>query len=120
MRKTLSCFVPSLLGTLALGSSAIAKAEDARPLRLETVDQVVERNDRTVQACGKTLVRGGTRAVTLRLTIDERGQVTGADAMAKEPSREAECLTRAVRTLHFPATGVVSKLEYPFLLLPKR
>ncbi len=116
MRQTLCLFVA--LGSV--GWAAVGHAEDARPLRLETVDQVVERNERTVQACGKTLGRGGTRAVTLRLTIDERGAVTSADPTAKEPSREAECLTRAVRTLRFPATGVVSRLEYPFLLLPKR
>lgn len=119
MTKTTSFPLVWIVSTLLGGGLAHAKDDaDGRPLKLETFDSIVERNDRSVQACGKTLGRGGTRAVTLRIVIDERGQVTGADPTSA--SREGECLSKVVRTMHFPATGVVSKLEYPFLLLPRR
>lgn len=104
----------------ALLSARVGRTDEIRPLKLETVDQIVESHERHVQACGRTLGRGGTRAVTLKLTIDEQGQVTSADSAEKSPSKEASCLSRVVRSLRFPATGVVSRLEYPFLLLPRR
>ena len=98
-------------------ASSLARAEEPRPLRLEAVDQVIEQNDRAVQACGRHL-RGDTLAVMLRLEIAGDGHVTAAESVTK-PTAEAQCLMRVAKKLVFPASGSVSRVEYPFMLLPQ-
>jgi hypothetical protein len=93
--------------------SAVAAAEETRPLKMEVVDRVIEQNDRAVQACG----RGGrhdTLAVLVRLEIDAEGRVQSA--APTNASAVAACLARVARRLHFPSSGMVSKVDYPFML----
>lgn len=88
-----------------------------RPLSLEVVDSVIERNDALVQSCARSRVRD-TLAVLLDLEIDADGRVSGAEAIAS--SAEARCLERVARRLRFPASGTVTRVAFPFLLAPRR
>ena len=98
-----------------------------RPVSLETVDQVVEASDRAVQSCNKNVHRAETLAVLMHITINADGKVTAVEAVAsdndagKAPS-EAACLARVAKKLKFPATGTVSHVHYPFMLVsaPRR
>jgi hypothetical protein len=116
----------SLLGYGAAFAEPLAPAP-GRPLPLEVVDKVIEQNDRLVQSCG----RGGHRdtlAVVLHLDIDGEGRVVAADRgdphlETKSPgdkSAVAQCLARVAKKIKFPATGVLSHVEYPFMLAPRR
>jgi hypothetical protein len=99
---------------LALALLGTAFAEEGRPLRMEVVDQVIEKNDRAVQACG----RGNGHdllAVQLMLEIDAQGMVVAA-APVDKASSTTHCLARIAKRLHFPATGVSTKIAYPFML----
>ena len=93
-----------------------------RPVSLETVDQVVEASDRAVQSCNKNARRADTLAVLMHLTISADGKVTAVEAVAldadagKAPS-EAACLARVAKKLKFPATGTISHVHYPFMLV---
>ena len=98
------------------GLCSVAAAEEGR-LRMEAIDQVIEKSDHAVQSCHRTS-RRDTRAVLLRLEIDAAGAVVAAQPVDK-PSGEAACLQRVARHLHFPATGVTTRVEYPFMLLPR-
>lgn len=95
--------------------------EPARALKLEVVDQVVEAADRAVQACNRNSHRLDTLAVLMQLTIDGDGKVSEAQPVAdadggKVPA-EAACLARVAKRLKFPATGTVSRVDYPFMLM---
>ncbi len=107
-----------LVGLLALvGMGGVAAAEELRPLRMEAVDQVIERADRAVQSCGRG--RGhDTLAIILKLEIDADGKVVGAEAAGKITPAVA-CLQKVARKLQFPATGTSSHVEYPFMLAPQ-
>jgi hypothetical protein len=111
--------VRSLMAVAVLvGMTGPAIADDVRPLKMEAVDQVVEKHDRSVQACA----RGGhkdTKAVLLRLEIDPDGHVLTAESSAEKAPAEAACLARVVRKMKFPKAGVVSHVEFPFLLVPQ-
>ncbi len=80
--------VRSLMAVAVLvGMTGPAIADDVRPLKMEAVDQVVEKHDRSVQACA----RGGhkdTKAVLLRLEIDPDGHVL-TDEHVAEPRNAA-------------------------------
>jgi hypothetical protein len=107
-----------LVASLAISAAfaGLAVAEEGHPLRLETVDFVIEQHDHAVQRCN----RGGRRdirAVIVHLEIDPDGKVVRAAAQGSR-SAETQCLSRLSRSLQFPATGVTSHVEYPFLLLP--
>jgi hypothetical protein len=106
-----------IFAAAALFVAVPAFAEEARPLKLEAVDQVIEQNDRLVQTCGRKL-RGDTLAVLVHLEIDADGRVTTADPAAK-PTNESQCLQKVAKRFKFPATGTVSKLDYPFMLAPQ-
>lgn len=123
----------AVMGLSLLGFGVAAFAEplapaEGRPLPLEVVDRVIEQNDRLVQSCG----RGGHRdtlAVVLHLDIDGDGRVVAAERgdphvdSAKpgtDKSAVAGCLARVARRIKFPATGVLSHVEYPFMLAPRR
>jgi hypothetical protein len=103
-----------LLGAL-LAMTGLASAEEGRPLTMETIDRVIERQDRAVQQCRRS-GRRDTLAVQLRLEIDAGGQVTLVQPVDKA-SVESQCLGRVARRLHFPATGVTTRVDYPFMLL---
>jgi hypothetical protein len=103
--------VRSLLALLALAS--IAGADEVRPLKLEAVDQVIEKSDRAIQSCGRS--RKETLAVLLRLDIDPDGRVINA-AVTGKMTQEAACVARVARKLRFPATGTDSHVEYPFMI----
>jgi hypothetical protein len=111
--------VRSLIAVAALmGMTSTAIAEDLRPLKLEAVDQVVEKHDRAVQACA----RGGhkdTKAILLHLEISPDGHVLTAASSSEKAPAEAACLSRLVRKMKFPSTGTVSHVEFPFLLVPQ-
>jgi hypothetical protein len=108
------------LASLALlfAVGGIAVAEEGQPLKLEAVDQVIEQSDRAVQACGRGARNKDVRAINLRLEIDAEGHVVAADVAGK-PSSESQCLQRVAKRLHFPATGTVTHVEYPFMLVPQ-
>jgi hypothetical protein len=81
---------------------------------MEVIDQVIEKSDRAVKACG----RGSGHdllAVQLMLEIDAQGVVVAASPVDK-PSSTTQCLARIAKRLHFPATGVSTKIAYPFML----
>ncbi len=104
----------TLLGLAATFACGTALAEEGRPLRMEVIDQVIERSDRAVQSCG----RGSGHdllAVQLMLEIDAAGLVVAAAPVDKATST-TQCLARVARRLHFPATGVSTKIAYPFML----
>ena len=94
----------------------VAAADETRPLKMEVVDQVIEENDRAVQACGRAGGGGrrDTLAVLVRLEIDGEGRVQSA--APTKATAEAMCLVRVARRIHFPSTGMASKIEYPFML----
>jgi hypothetical protein len=103
---------------ILLGGLGAARADDGLPMTV--VDQVVDQNDRAVQACGRALARRGdeTVAILVALTVDERGRVS--DAAATTRSRAGTCLERVARALVFPAPGAVHHLTFPFMLVPRR
>jgi hypothetical protein len=113
--------------TLSLLLCRVALADEPaapKPLSMAVVDQVVEASDRAVQACNRSSRRLDTLAVLLTLTIDGDGKVTMAEAVrdgldAGKAPAEAECLARVAKRLKFPATGTVSRVQYPFMLLPR-
>jgi len=107
---------PLAVSALMLALVAPAVADEARPLKLEAVDQVIEKNDRYVQACARKL-RGDTLAVLVRLEIDSSGKVLAAEPVDATP--EGQCLSKVARRIKFPASGAVSKLDYPFMLAPQ-
>ena len=106
-----------ILGALLM-MGGLALAEEGRPLSMETVDRVIEQHDRAIQACHHGGGHRGTLAVQLVLEIDAAGIVTLAQPVDK-PSAETQCLTRLARRLKFPATGVTTKIAYPFMLLTR-
>jgi hypothetical protein len=95
-----------------------------KPVSMEVVDQVVEANDRAVQACNRNSRRLDTLAVLMTLSIDADGKVTGVEAVPQDQDNgkapaEAACLSRVVKKLKFPAAGIASKLAYPFMLVSR-
>ena len=96
----------------------------ARPLKLSVVDQVIEQSDRQVQSCRRGHASLDTVAVLLRLDIDGDGRVVSAlPAQVRadgKQSAEERCLEHVASRLKFPPSGVVTHLEYPFMLLPSR
>ena len=93
-----------------------------RPVSLETVDQVVEASDRAVQSCNKNVHRADTLAILMHITINADGKVSAVEAVpsdsdAGKAPAEAACLARVAKKLKFPATGTVSHVHYPFMLV---
>jgi len=82
---------------------------------METIDQVIEQHDRAVQSCHRGSGRRNILAVQLVLDIDAAGVVVSASPVDK-PSSESQCLARLAKRLHFPATGVMTRIAYPFML----
>lgn len=111
-------------GLVCSGGVAVAdgaKPGEPRPLKLEVIDQVIEANDRAVQSCNKG-GRADTRAVLMQLTIDAEGKVSAVDPVLNAGDRlapEASCLTRLSKRLRFPATGTISQVQYPFMIMPR-
>lgn len=100
---------------LVLLAAPAARADSS--LTLRAVDEVIEHNDRAVQACGRglDLRRGDAAAVMIVLTIDADGHV--ADAFAPSRSRTAACLEKVARKIQFPAPGSEIQLNFPFMLV---
>jgi hypothetical protein len=93
-----------------------------KPVSLEEVDKVVEASNRAVQACNKNARRLDTLAVLMTLTIEPDGHVSAAEAVAQDQEGgklppETACLQRVARRLKFPASGTLSRVQYPFMLL---
>ncbi len=99
------------------GLCGVAAAEEGRPLKLEAVDQVIEQSDRAVQSCGRGKGQD-TLAVVMCLHIDADGRVSAVESTTK-PTAESQCLTRVAKRLKFPATGMTSHVDYPFMLMPQ-
>jgi hypothetical protein len=97
--------------------SGICAAEEVRPLTLEQVEQVVEKNDRAVQACARG--RHDTMAVLLRLEIEADGRVSSAAPTMEKPPAETGCVMRVAKKLRFPESGTHSRIDYPFMLMSK-
>lgn len=96
-----------------------------KPVSMEDVDKVVEASDKAVQACNRNGRRVDTLAVLMTLTIEADGKVS---AVAADPQQdqdggklpaEAACLTRVAKKLKFPATGTISHVSYPFMILSR-
>jgi hypothetical protein len=95
-----------------------------KPVSMEDVDKVVEANDKAVQACNRNSRRLDTLAVLMTLTIDGEGKVTAADAAPQDQDggkvpAEASCLARVAKKLKFPASGTISHLSYPFMIVSR-
>jgi hypothetical protein len=92
-----------------------------KPVTMEDVDKVVEASDKAVQNCNRKSKRAETLAVMMNMTIDGDGNVTEVEAApeddgAKAPP-EAVCLAKVAKKLKFPATGTVSHVSYPFMIV---
>ena len=112
--------VLAVVGVVVVGRVAVA--DETRALRMEAVDEVVEASDRAVQACSRNARRADTLAVLMQLTIDGEGRVVAVDPVVGDGERaaaEAGCLARVARGLRFPATGGVSRVQYPFMIVPR-
>jgi hypothetical protein len=117
--QTMKRSFASLSFALVLVSCGLAAAEEVRPLKLEAVDEVIEHNDRAVQACARGARVRDTLAVLMHLEIDGDGRVITVEPSSGKPTPEAACLQRVARKLHFPSTGTISRVDYPFMLLPQ-
>ena len=95
-----------------------------KPVTMEDVDKVVEASDKAVQGCNRKWSRVDTLAVLMTMTIDGEGNVTEAQAApesidgGKAPA-EAACLAKVARKLKFPATGTVTRVQYPFMIVSR-
>jgi hypothetical protein len=95
-----------------------------KPVSMVDVDRVVEANDRSVQGCNRNGRRVDTLAVLMTMTIDADGKVSEVDAAhesadnGKAPA-EAACLARVAKKLKFPATGTVTHVQYPFMIVSR-
>jgi hypothetical protein len=116
---SLRSLILSIAAAATLTAPALAGAHEVRPLTLEAVDQVVESHDREVQACGRRTGRD-TLAVLMRIEIGPDGRVARVQPSATGAQAESRCLERVAKRLQFPATGVSSHVEYPFMLVPRR
>jgi hypothetical protein len=95
-----------------------------KPVSLEEVDKVVEANDRAVQACNRKGRRVDTLAVLMTMTIDGDGKVSAVEAAPEDQDNgkappETACLMRVAKKLKFPATGTVSHVSYPFMIVSR-
>ncbi|MDB4968548.1 MAG: hypothetical protein JWN44_4237 [Myxococcales bacterium] len=93
-----------------------------KPVSMETVDKVIEASDRAVQACNHNVGRADTLAVLMHITIGADGRVEKVEAVPSDSDggkaqKEAACLARVAKKLKFPATGAVSHVHYPFMLV---
>lgn len=103
-----------LVPLLLAGLTSTALADEIAP---DVVERVVDKAYVYIQSCAKTLPRGSTRAITLRLTVEPSGLVSSAVPLGPA-SREGECLAKVARTLRFPTQPATVDLDYPFLLMP--
>ena len=95
-----------------------------KPVSMEDVDQVVEANDRAVQACNRNARRLDTLAVLVSMTIDPDGKVSAVEASTEDQDNgkapaEAACLASVAKKLKFPATGTVVARAYPFMIVSR-
>ena len=95
-----------------------------KPVSMEDVDKVVEASDRAVQACNRNGRRVDTLAVLMTMTIDPDGKVTAVEAAPEDQDNgkapaEAACLSRLAKKLKFPATGTVTHVSYPFMIVSR-
>ena len=95
-----------------------------KPVSMEVVDKVIEASDHAVQSCNRNERRADTLAVLMTLTIDGDGKVSEAQAAPEDQQNgkmpaEAACLARVAKKLKFPATGTVTHVEYPFMLVSR-
>ena len=96
--------------------TGIAAADEVRPLKLEEVDQVIEKHDREVQHCSTRSHGKDQLAVLVRLDIDANGKVVSVEPTQAKAPPEAKCLSRVVKKFQFPAVGAETRIEYPFML----
>ena len=95
-----------------------------KPVSMEDVDRIVEASDRAVQGCNRNGRRVDTLAVLMTMTIDASGNVSEVEAApesadnGKAPA-EAACLTKVAKKLKFPATGTVTHVQYPFMIVSR-
>ena len=93
-----------------------------KPVSMEQVDQIIEASDRQVQSCSKSARRLDTLAVLMSITIDGDGKVTEVVPAAEEGEKvppEAACLAKLTKKLKFPATGTITHVEYPFMIVSR-
>ncbi len=93
-----------------------------KPVSMEQVDQIIEASDRQVQACSKSSRRLDTLAVLMAITIDGDGKVSEVAPAAEEGEKvppEAACLAKLTKKLKFPATGTVTHVQYPFMIVSR-
>ena len=95
-----------------------------KPVSMEDVDKVVEASDRAVQACNRNGRRVDTLAVLMTMTIDADGKVSTVEAAPEDQDNgkapaEAACLSRVAKKLKFPATGTVTHVSYPFMIVSR-
>jgi hypothetical protein len=117
---SLVCRVLVALGMVS--ACRFAVADEGRPLKLEAVDEVIESNDRAVQSCSRSDRRLDTLAVLMQLTIDAEGKVIFVEPVLGEGEKapaEASCLVRLSKKLKFPATGTISRVQYPFMIVSR-
>jgi hypothetical protein len=95
-----------------------------KPVSMVDLDRIVESNDRAVQGCNRNGRRADTLAVLMTMTIDADGKVSEVEAApesedgGKAPA-EAACLARVAKKLKFPATGTVTHVQYPFMIVSR-
>jgi hypothetical protein len=102
-----------------LGSGAVSAYEPPRPLSMGVIDNVIESHDRAVQSCSRSFRGPDARAILLSLEIGTDGTVLTAHPRGQKASSEGQCLAKVARRMKFPRAEAGSKLEYPFVLVPR-
>jgi len=96
-----------------------------KPVSMEDVDKVVEASDKAVQSCNRNSRRVDTLAVLMSLTIDADGKVSAVVADPQQDQdggklpAEAACLARVAKKRKFPASGTVTHVSYPFMIVSR-
>jgi len=95
-----------------------------KPVSMQEVDRVIEASDRAVQSCNRNPRRPDTLAVLMTITIDGDGKVTDVQVAPESEDKgkappEASCLAKVAKKLKFSATGTVTHVSYPFMIVSR-
>jgi hypothetical protein len=95
-----------------------------KPVSMQEVDRVIEASDRAVQSCNRNPRRPDTLAVLMTITIDGEGKVTDVQVAPESEDKgkappEASCLAKVAKKLKFSATGTVTHVSYPFMIVSR-
>ncbi len=105
-----------LVGVLLIGFASIAVAEPELSPK-EQVDAVIKDHMSDFRDCYTKRVKVKTTLagkLTVLITIEEKGNVSAASVTVSLDDEVDVCVTKAMKTLTFPAPGQQVKIKYPF------